>query len=169
MLLCHIVLFAENPLPSRGSNEDTAFSHFPPPSFCIGSAFLPAKIRFGNGKNRYFDFSPEFSLGSTFGARLALQRSEKNHLNILAGAGFSFVELDSINTLGAVHSNSKLPAFTASMGLMLEVKQLNLGLFSGIDLLSGPNSRIWQYQAKPWLSLGLGMQFLEPKNIPKAP
>jgi len=151
-----------------GTGDSTA-SHYPSPTLAVGSAFLPAKIRFGNGKDRYFDFSPEFSLGSTLGARLALQKSEKNYLNILAGAGFSFVELDSTNTLGAVHINSKLPAFTTSTGLMLEVKHLNIGLFSGIDLISGANGRIWQYQAKPWLSIGLGMQFLDPKNIPKAP
>jgi hypothetical protein len=68
------------------------------------------------------------------------------------------VSLDSFSTSGKIRNRQEALAFTPSMGVMIEFGNAQVGIFTGIDMLSSSNSSFdtYIYKNKPWISIGLG-------------
>ena len=94
----------------------------------------PIKLRFGP-----FDFSKDFTVGSTFGVRYTKSDFASVSFSGLLGIGVSGVTLDSFSTNGKVRNSQETLAFTPSLGVMLEFGNAQVGVFTGIDMLSGSN------------------------------
>lgn len=122
-------------------------------AFTLGSVITPLKLRFSP-----FDFSKDFSIGSTFGVKYTQSDFASVSFSGLIGIGVSSVSLDSFYTAGKSKSKQETLAFTPSIGLMLEFGNAQVGVFSGIDMLSSTNPLFdhYIYKNKPWISIGLG-------------
>jgi len=122
-------------------------------AFTLGSVITPIKLRFGP-----FDFSKDFTIGSTFGVKYTKSDFSPVSFSGLIGIGVSGVTLDSFSTNGKVRNRQETLAFTPSLGVMLEFGNAQVGVFTGIDMLSGSNPIFdsYIYRNKPWVSIGLG-------------
>lgn len=129
-------------------------------SLSFGTLVVPVKMRFGDGNNRTFDFASDFTLGASIGARKRVNHYKPYYLNVLGGFGITSVAADSSTTEGMLTTDSKLAAVTPSIGILAEFYSVQLGIFTGLDFLSGTTGRAWQYQGKPWIAVGLGIQIM---------
>lgn len=122
-------------------------------AFTLGSVITPLKLRFTP-----FDFSKDFSIGSTFGIKYTKSDYAPVSFSGLLGIGVSSVTLDSFSTVGKTKSKQETLAFTPSLGLMLEFGNAQIGVFTGIDMLSNTNPLFdnYIYKNKPWISVGFG-------------
>ena len=122
-------------------------------AFTLGSVITPLKIRFTP-----FDFSKDFTIGSTFGIKSTKSDYAPVSFSGLFGIGVSSVTLDSFSTNGRTKTRQETLAFTPSIGAMLEFGNAQIGVFTGIDMLSSTNPLFdsYIYKNKPWISLGSG-------------
>ncbi len=133
----------------------------PKHSFTFGAVTVPIKLRFGskddNGnRKRYFDFTSDVNIGLSAGYKLRPNRNDNFAINFLGGVSITSVEVDEQTTDSFVSTNTKAAAFTPNLSIVFEAKNFQIGIFSGIDFLSGELSDNWIYQNKPWLGIGLG-------------
>ncbi len=119
----------------------------------VGTVITPIKLR-----NTPFDFSKDIAIGTTFGVKYTLNQDKQAAVDGLIGIGISSVSVDSFTTHGRTLKNIDLMAFTSSIGVVLELGNAQVGLFLGFDFISNENQikYDWLYQAKPWVSLGIG-------------
>lgn len=119
----------------------------------VGTIMTPIKLRFGP-----FDFSKDISVGSTFGVKYTLNQDKQAALDFLIGVGISSVTVDSFSTRGKTQKSQELLAFTPSFGVVIEMGNAQVGIFTGFDFISNANEIKygWIYQAKPWVSFGIG-------------
>lgn len=113
----------------------------------FGSVYTPIKIR-----TKPFDFSKDFTVGSTFGLRRNLDREKQLGVDLLIGFGLSSVSLDSFSTSGKLGRPLDVLAFTPALGLVAEIGNAQVGFFCGTDLLNAQNGvrYDWIYQGKIW-------------------
>jgi hypothetical protein len=83
--------------------------------------------------------------------------------------GVSSVSLDSFYTAGKIRNRQEALAFTPSIGLMIEFGNAQVGVFTGIDMLSSNNSNFdsYIYKNKPWISIGLGYSIFSASSSKK--
>ncbi|OYU95821.1 MAG: hypothetical protein CFE21_11840 [Bacteroidetes bacterium B1(2017)] len=119
----------------------------------FGSIYTPIKVR-----SNPFDFSKDFTIGSTFGLRRNLDREKQLGIDLLIGIGLSSVSLDSFSTSGKVYKPIDVLAFTPALGLVAEIGNAQVGFFCGSDMLNAQNGvrYDWIYQGKVWWSFGIG-------------
>lgn len=122
-------------------------------AFTLGSVITPLKLRFTP-----FDFSKDFTVGSTFGIKYTKSDFAAVTFSGLMGIGVSSVSLDSFSTKGSTRTRQETLAFTPSIGVMMEFGNAQIGAFTGIDMLSSTNPLFdnYIYKNKPWVSLGFG-------------
>jgi hypothetical protein len=122
-------------------------------SFTLGSVITPLKLRL-----KPFDFAKDFSIGSTFGVKYLKSDLAPISFSGLIGLGVSSVSLDSFSTRGSIRNRQETLAFSPSIGVMLEFGSAQIGLFTGIDMLSSSNPIFdnYIYKNQPWISIGLG-------------
>lgn len=122
-------------------------------AFTLGSIITPLKIRFSP-----FDFSKDFGIGTTFGIKYTKSDYAPISFSALVGLGVTGITLDSFYTAGKIKNRQEALAFTPSIGIMLEFGNAQVGVFTGIDMLSSSNPLFDQfiYKNKPWISVGLG-------------
>jgi hypothetical protein len=125
------------------------------PSFTAGAVLIPVKMRFGA-----FDFSKDVTLGPSAGVRWRTNYRNEWFAHALVSFGITSVSVDSASTKGSVTQPLDLSAVTPSLGLVFDFDGFQFGVFSGIDLISRNARFNWQYQSKPWLSVGLGYSML---------
>lgn len=129
-------------------------------SATLGSVAVPLKFRFGNGRERAFDFSKDVAIGTSFGYRQGLSVFQPRYINYLLNIGVSSVTADPFTTSNAVRTNTDVAAFTPAIGLLLELNDVQIGLFSGMDYVAKELGRNWIHQGRPWLSFGIGYRLL---------
>lgn len=133
-----------------------------------GFVLLPVKIR--NGPTR--TYSKDLSLGFSGGGKVRISNYNPTYLNFLVNIGISSVSLDSLSTKGKIRQPADAAALTTALGVVLETHAFQFGLFVGKDRLSANDFRRsdWEYNRKPWISLGLGYQILskEDRTKPKS-
>lgn len=133
-----------------------------------GFVLLPVKIR--NGPTR--TYSKDLSLGFSGGGKVRISNYNPTYLNFLVNIGISSVSLDSLSTKGKIRQPADAAALTTALGVVLETHAFQFGLFVGKDRLSANDFRRsdWEYNHKPWISLGLGYQILskEDRTKPKS-
>lgn len=122
-------------------------------SFTLGSVITPLKLRLVP-----FDFAKDFSIGSTFGVKYLKSDLAAISFSGLIGLGVSSVSLDSFSTRGGTKTRQETLAFSPSVGVMLEFGSAQIGIFTGLDMLSSTNPIFdkYIYKNQPWISLGLG-------------
>lgn len=122
-------------------------------SFTLGSVITPLKLRI-----KPFDFAKDFSVGSTFGIKYLKSDLAPISFSGLIGLGVSSVSLDSFSTRGYTKTRQETLAFSPSIGIMLEFGSAQIGIFTGIDMLSSTNPIFdnYIYKNQPWVSIGLG-------------
>jgi hypothetical protein len=133
-------------------------------AFTLGSVITPLKLRIDP-----FDFSKDFTMGTTFGIRYTKSDYAPVSFSALLGMGVSSVSLDSFSTSGKIRNRQEALAFTPSMGVMIEFGNAQVGIFTGIDMLSSNNSNFdsYIYKNKPWISIGLGYSIFSASSSKK--
>ena len=131
-----------------------------------GFVLLPVKIR--NKPTR--TYSKDLSLGFSGGAKVRISHYNPTYINFLVNIGISSTTLDSISTKGKIRQPSDVAALTTELGIVFENHAFQFGLFVGRDRLSANDFRRsdWEYNRKPWISLGLGYQILSKEDRAKA-
>lgn len=119
----------------------------------VGNVITPVKLRFAP-----FDFTKDITLGSTFGVKYNLGKKQAAAIDGLLGIGISTITIDSLSSHGKTIQPVDLLAFTASLGLVLEFGNAQVGAFCGLDFISNKNQSDynWIYRNKPWISFGVG-------------
>ena len=142
--------------------------------FALGIAIVPIKMRFGNSKkskatidSRYFNFESAVSLGFSVGCNVKLDKSKftaRNNLAFLAGISLSSVPLDSFTTKGFLKTNTNNASITGHIGMLYQIDNFQIGVFTGIDYLAGEVGNQWKYRNKPWVGIGLGYSIFQAKK-----
>lgn len=124
-----------------------------------GTLIIPVKLRFNQ-----FDFSKDITLGPFVGWRTRLHKSAQSFISIGFNVGITSVTLNEGNAMkedkSKIEKSVDLAAFTWSYGAILEFNKVQVGIFSGYDNISENSGYKWNYQNRPWLSVGLGYSIL---------
>lgn len=132
----------------------------------IGAMTLPIKMRFAekqNGINKsYSNFTGNISLGLSVGYKRNYTR--RFALSALTGFSLSSVPVSPETTNNEVLSETNQAAVTWHLGGLMEIDNFQLGIFTGIDYLSGKINSQWVYRNKPWLGVGIGFSFFNTKS-----
>lgn len=128
-------------------------------SFAAGVINFPFKYRPQKGNT---DFSGAFNFGAGLGYTFAHKTQTQFTQSIISGYSISNIILDSASTIrnqGELASTNNFTAFSFSIGYVIEYQKVQAGLFLGIDMINKINQKQfgWQYQNKPWISVGLGV------------
>lgn len=131
-----------------------------------GFVVLPVKIR----NTPTVTYSKDLSLGFSGGAKKRISSYNPTYLNFLFNIGISSVSIDSLSTKGRIKQPSDLAALTTALGVVFENHAFQFGLFYGWDRLSANDftRTNWEYQRKPWISLGIGLQILSKEEKTKS-
>jgi hypothetical protein len=141
--------------------------------FAVGILVVPIKMRFGNGEQeipenrRYFAFESAVSLGFSIGVNIKLDKSKftaRNNLAILTGVSLSSVPVDSFTTKGYLSSSTNSASITWHLGVLYQIDNFQIGLFTGMDFLAGELGRQWKYKEKPWFGIGLGYSMFKARR-----
>lgn len=119
----------------------------------VGVLTIPFKAR-PKGDNRDFSFSPEFNLSTTLGVRLNPNWNSETNFYFQFGTGVATVGLDSSNS--TIDDAQTIASLTILSGLMMDFKGIQIGAYIGWDSISNNSNYNWEYQSKPWFSLGIG-------------
>ena len=136
-------------------------------SFVSTAVTIPIKIRPGDGKDgddkkRYFDFEGNVNIGLTAGIRRRISTNGTSYLSLFGGISVGSSKLTTDNSL--VTSETNVSTLTPFIGLMFEYNDFEIGLFTGWDYASGKIGQSWDYNALPWLGVGLGYNIFTTKN-----
>jgi hypothetical protein len=127
--------------------------------FTSSAITLPVKLRLKD-----FDFDKNFSLGISGGIKNRISKYSPNYINALIALNISTSDLDSFSTKGKVAGQpiKNVATFSPALGIVFEFGKAQIGIFSGVDLMSKANRNKfdWIYHGKPWISLGFGISIL---------
>ena len=126
-------------------------------SFSTGILIVPLKFRFSPS-----EFSKDIMIGSTFGVKWRPSELKKNtYLNMILSLGLSHVTINPADLpIGSTSSQLNHPAFSTGIGALLDINQIQYGIFIGTDFIAQQDVIQWSQQGKPWISAGLGISFL---------
>lgn len=126
--------------------------------FTWGVMTLPIKARFGNHKDKYFDFEERLNLGFVFGMKKQLKGYVVQSLNYLAGFGVTSVRTDSISLKDVSFYDGKTSlALSFHIGALYQIENFQVGLFLGTDVVPTKVGRVWYHQGRPWVGLAIGV------------
>lgn len=148
-------------------NDKTTEYHGKSNNFTFGVMTLPIKVRFGNNKERFFNYEENLNLGFTFGyKRKIASRVEQSH-NILGGIGVSSVTFNEENNPNGsseeendsveASTEDTAAALTVNFGYLYQYQSFQVGLFLGKDFIPGGSGRSWDFQGKTWLGIAIGV------------
>lgn len=135
-------------------------------SLAAGVINFPFKYRFQKNNE---DFSGAFNFGAGLGVTLPHKVWRKYTHSIISGYSFSNVVLDSSNAnkhQDKLASTNNFSAFSFSIGYLIQYQRVQGGIFLGWDRISkiNENQFSWQYQGKPWVSIGFGVAIFSNQN-----
>lgn len=129
----------------------------------VGTLIVPLKIRPELGSTP-FDFTTDFTVGATIGAKVRISKYKPNYLSLIAVGGVTTVNIDSTSTRGYVSELTKQSAITPGLGLVMDIDGFQVGFITGLDFIGGQTGRSWIYNKKAWFSFGIGYEFIKPKE-----
>lgn len=116
-----------------------------------GTVILPFKLRGDK------TFTTDVSISGMVGPQFVISRNAEFSVSILGGIGMTLAHLTPENTTDTtVVESTDRAALGFSAGLVFQWKMIQLGFFSGADLLTDPKYG-WKYNNKPWFGMGLGV------------
>ena len=128
----------------------------------FGAFIIPSRLRFRGGVQLNNDI--------TFGISGHYPLSAENNIDLIVGIGISSVVIDDISsTPVVVDINSRFSAFTQAVGITMPLSKspFQLGLFTGVDFISGNLRDEWEHQGEPWLSVGVTYRIKKRKPLVK--
>jgi hypothetical protein len=143
--------------------EATAKEIRPKVDYSIGTATTLVKIRPGSS-TRNTEIGNDITIGGLLGFEFG-----QNDLRLygLVGGSIGNVKLTSTNTNNKLTEDANEFAFTPTVGVVLDFKVAQLGLFSGIDILSGSGYKSWVYKGRPWIGMGIGVSIFKKESTNK--
>ncbi len=124
-----------------------------------GALLLPIRYRPQSGL-----VTKDISLGGIGGVRMHLK--EDLSLGLMFGVAITATTLDSASTSGKVLDNQNRASATLPLGVLVQWQRVQFGFFGGLDFLMDGAEEEWVYNAKPWISLGIGLGlFTEDVNL----
>ncbi len=152
---------------NRADFESRCEEKIPKNQFTLGAMTLPIKMRFGqkdnNGTNKsYSSFTGNLSLGLSFGLKHNYNKSFA--INYLTGFSLSSIPVSAETTDSFVTNETNQAAVTWHLGVLAEINNFQVGVFTGIDYLSGKINKEWVYKNRPWLGVGIGFSFFNAKK-----
>jgi len=129
--------------------------------FSVGTATTLIKYRPGSSK-KSGDIGNDINIGLLVGPRIAQGKNAAHYF--LFGANFGSVTLTPKTTNSAVQSETNVAAITPTVGYVFQYDKVQIGLFSGVDILSGEAYRQWIYRGRPWIGLGIGFSIFQSKS-----
>jgi hypothetical protein len=127
----------------------------------LSSLVLPYKMNFGNHQSgSKFDVNPNVTVGPAIGIRLRTSHNSlgTQAIDFLANIGISTIKVDQYTLPGIATESTNYPAFTIGGGIAYEFDKIQLGLFSGFDILMGNANHAYVYRYSPYLAFGIGFQ-----------
>lgn len=126
-----------------------------------GSAVLPFKLRTQTG-----EFKKDITISGLGGLKVS---STRGHLSFAAvtGIGITSVSVDSLSTFGVIKKSEDRAAITIPVGIVVEWRKLQLGIYGGADWLSKSNLDNWRYQGKNWWAIGIGFSIFSEEKPAK--
>jgi hypothetical protein len=132
------------------------------PRFSTGTLLLPLKFRgqlYKNGTSYPWQLSTDITVGQYAGYRFRSGTVDPAYVNVIGTLGVSTLNINSDNTAPEDGSTTLL-GITASCGIVVEVKGIQLGFVFGRDFAPGTTGEAWIYNEENWLSFGVGLNFL---------
>jgi hypothetical protein len=133
----------------------------------LSSLILPYKLNFGNKQpGSGFNFAHNITVGPAFGLRHRTSQTSigDQAIDYLFNIGITSINVDQKTVPGIVTESTNLSAFTLGAGIAYEFGKIQLGIFTGIDILTGDANRAYVYKNSPYLSIGLGFQIFSMKT-----
>ncbi len=135
-------------------------------ALAFGIINFPFKYRTKKNSN---DFTGAFNFGAALGYKLPHRTYHNFTYSLLSGYSISNVVLDSASTgknQSKLASTNNFTAFSFSLGFLVEYQKVQAGVFIGWDQINriNQNQFEWQYQGKPWLSVGFGYSIFAPQT-----
>lgn len=125
-------------------------------SFTTGMLIVPIKFRLSP-----YEFSKDFMIGTTVGVNWRLNKLKPdNYLNLIASFGLSHLSISDSELSSDDNTPTHHPAFSTGIAVLLEINNLQYGVFLGLDYISQNDKYQWSRQGQPWVSAGLGIAFL---------
>ncbi|TGV03649.1 hypothetical protein EM932_06385 [Flavivirga rizhaonensis] len=123
----------------------------------IGLLTLPFKAR----PQKEFAFDTEFNFNSTLNIRLD-KFSKDFSLNWQLGAGIGTVGLNPDNAKGIEEGESTdVSTVTFLTGFMYQYKNVQFGLYSGLDFINNQDNYNWDGHGNPWVAMGIGFNLFK--------
>lgn len=138
--------------------------------FTVGAGTTLIKIRPGRkDQELYTDFVNDFNIGVMAGFKFKPYRRRELSHSVLGGLSFGSVGVSSSTTKNVITEETDAASISFSGGYVFEYNKFQLGLFTGIDVLSGKAGRHWVYKKRPWLGVGFGYSIFraEGKDVQK--
>jgi hypothetical protein len=121
----------------------------------VSPLVIPLKIRPALAGNS-LQFTGDVSIGPYFG----YQRGSKTYdfesqvmqttFTICVFTSPSIIKINDANASLSNDASNNLVGLSAGGGLLLDLNNIQFGLVSGLDWISGLASKSWSYQGKPW-------------------
>ncbi len=117
----------------------------------VGLLTLPFKAR----PQDSFSFDTEFNINTTM--NIALNYYGDYSLNFQFGAGIGSVGLNTNNSEGLMEDqNQDVSTLTFLSGIMLAHKNLQVGLYAGVDQINNQENYRWKSNGNVWFAFGIG-------------
>jgi hypothetical protein len=122
----------------------------------VGLLTLPFKAR----PQDKFAFDTEFNINTTM--NIALRYFGDYSLNFQFGAGIGSVGLNNSNASGIMENQDQdVSTLTFLSGIMLSHKNLQIGLYAGIDHINNQANYNWDSDGNIWLAFGIGYDLFD--------
>lgn len=123
----------------------------------IGLLTLPFKAR----PQKEFAFDTEFNFNSTLNIRFC-KLSKNYSFNWQFGAGIGTVGLNPDNAKGIeIGESTDVSTVTLLTGFMFQHKNVQFGLYSGLDFINNQDNYKWGGHGNPWVAVGIGFNIFK--------
>lgn len=116
----------------------------------IGIITLPFKYRPQNQES----FETEFNINTTL--NYAFYHFGDASVNIQAGTGFGSIRLDELNSNVSAENAVNAISLGFIIGPMIQYKNVQFGVYSGVDIINNNSQLNWSHNGKLWFGLGIG-------------
>lgn len=116
----------------------------------IGIITLPFKYRPQNKES----FETEFNINTTL--NYSIVDFYNVSFNIQGGTGFGSVRLDELNSNVSAEYAVNAISLGFIVGPMVQYKNVQFGIYSGVDIINNNSQLNWSHNGKLWFGLGIG-------------